>query len=278
MPADRSAAPPAASVRGERSAVAVVIPVYRPRLEPDETLSLRHLDHYLPDADRYLLMPEGLDFARHGYRSVTFPARRFANVVAYNRLVLSKEFYARFAAYEFILIHQLDAILLKGGLQTFLDVDYLGAPFVDYDEDGKPYLSGVGNGGLSLRRVDAFRRLLDSKVPATPAREYFRTRYGDAPTADKAVGLGKAALKRMGIRNSVGWDIEDSLGNEDVYIAARASHFDPAFTFGTIERALAFAFEREPRYCFELSGGRLPLGAHAWGRYDRAFFEPYLLR
>jgi hypothetical protein len=259
--------------------VAVVVPVYRPRLEPDEALSLRHLERYLPDADRYLLMPEGLDFVRDDYRTVRFPDRRFASVAAYNRLVLSREFYARFTAYEFILVHQLDAIILNSGLQPFLDldVDYLGAPFVEYDEDGNPYLSGVGNGGLSLRRVNAFRRLLDSKVPAKPAGEYFRTRYGDAHAVDKAVGLGKAALKWMGIRNSVGWEIEDSLGNEDAYVAARASHFHPAFTFGTIESALAFAFEREPRYCLELSGGKLPLGAHAWDRYDRAFYEPYLL-
>jgi hypothetical protein len=28
--------------------------------------------------------------------------------------------------------------------------------------------------------------------------------------------------------------------------------------------------------CFELVGGRLPFGFHAWARYDRKFLEPCL--
>jgi hypothetical protein len=32
-----------------------------------------------------------------------------------------------------------------------------------------------------------------------------------------------------------------------------------------------------PRLCFELNGRKLPFGCHAWQRYDRGFWEPYLL-
>jgi hypothetical protein len=45
-----------------------------------------------------------------------------------------------------------------------------------------------------------------------------------------------------------------------------------------VEEALGFSFEREPRYCFERNGGRLPFGCHAWNRWDRPFWEPYLIR
>ena len=51
----------------------------------------------------------------------------------------------------------------------------------------------------------------------------------------------------------------------------------PEFKVGTLEQGLAFSFEMEPRRCLERTGGRMPFGCHAWGRYDRAFWEPYLL-
>jgi hypothetical protein len=41
---------------------------------------------------------------------------------------------------------------------------------------------------------------------------------------------------------------------------------------------MRFAFEAEPRRCFERIGGRLPFGAHRWQKFDRSFYEPYLLR
>ena len=41
--------------------------------------------------------------------------------------------------------------------------------------------------------------------------------------------------------------------------------------------ALEFSFELAPRYCFMMNGRRLPFGCHAWFRYDREFWEPFLL-
>jgi hypothetical protein len=263
-----------------RKSVAVVVPAYRPELSHDELLSLRHLEHYLPDAVKVLAMPEGLDLARPGYRPVRFRPAYFASLAGYNRLMLSREFYARFEEYEFVLIHQLDALVLSADLGRFLSagVDYLGAPFVDLDAAGTPVLAGVGNGGLSLRRVGAFRRLLESRIRTTSARAYYREGYTGAPLGRKIVGLGKAAFKGLGIRNSIRREIDDSLGNEDDFLAAEATRYSPGFAIGSIDLALEFAFEEEPRYCYARAGERLPFGAHAWSRYDRAFWEPYLLR
>jgi hypothetical protein len=41
---------------------------------------------------------------------------------------------------------------------------------------------------------------------------------------------------------------------------------------------MRFPFEAEPRRCFERIGGRMPFGAHRWGRFDRAFYEPWLVQ
>jgi hypothetical protein len=40
---------------------------------------------------------------------------------------------------------------------------------------------------------------------------------------------------------------------------------------------MRFAFEAEPRKCFERIGRQMPFGAHRWQKFDREFYEPYLL-
>lgn len=258
----------------------VVVPAYRTRLSDDERLSLRHLEHFLPEAEKILVMPEGLDFGREGYGEARFAAAFFEGLASYSRLLLNRAFYARFEDYEYILVHQLDAIILSSHVARFLamGVDYLGAPWIAYDAEGEPHFGGVGNGGLSLRRVAAFQRLLESRVPSVAPREYYRRGYSGAPLGRRLAGLCKAGLKGIGVRNSIRSTVARSPCAEDGFLAAEAKRYSPSFTFGSIAQALEFSFEREPRYCFEEAGGRMPLGAHAWSRYDPEFWEPYLLR
>jgi hypothetical protein len=243
-------------------------------------LSLRHLEHFLPEADNFLVMPETLDFQRNGYRKVNFAPALFDGLTGYNRLMLSKEFYARFEEYEFILIYQLDAIILSSDIERFLDmdVDYLGAPWIEYHANGAPYFTNVGNGGLSLRRVSAFRRLLESRLllPSPTPREYYR-RYSGAPFERRLIGLCRSGLKVFRKRETIQRKLAGPFGNEDMFIAAEAEKYSPGFTIGSLGQALEFAFEREPRFCYEKAAGRIPLGAHAWALYDRPFWEPYLL-
>jgi hypothetical protein len=258
---------------------AVVVPIYRAPLDGDEHLSLRHLEHFLPEAKKIFAMPDTLDFRRAGYERTRFAATFFSGIAAYNRLMLSREFYARFEAYEFVLIYQLDALILSSDVERFLvpGLDYLGAPWIDYDPSGAPSLAGVGNGGFSLRRVSAFRQLLESRVRSTTPQEYFRRSYARAPGWRRVIGLCKAGLKGLGIGNSIHSAIKGFGGNEDGFIASEARRYSPQFTIGSTEKALQFAFEREPRFCYQAANGRMPLGAHAWGRYDRSFWVPYLL-
>jgi hypothetical protein len=66
--------------------------------------------------------------------------------------------------------------------------------------------------------------------------------------------------------------------NEDQFFANRAIHYYPEFKISSVETALRFAFECVPRYCFALNNYTLPFGCHAWHKYDREFWEPYLLK
>ena len=277
--------------------VCVAVPVYRRSLSQDEQLALRHLDHYLPGTEKVLVMPQGLDFARDGYDEARFDPSFFRGIAGYNRLMLSRQFYEHFERYDYILIHQLDALVLRSDLDRFtsLDLDYLGAPWADHGADDKPFLTHVGNGGLSLRRVKGLLRLLDSPARKMGGREFYRRGYADGPRRLRPAGVYRALLRSLGPYPTWGGVARRLTGDtrvdfaaeakyyrgggeaEDRYLSAEAKNYCPSLVFGTIEQALEFAFEREPRFCYVQAGERMPFGAHAWARHDRRFWEPHLL-
>jgi hypothetical protein len=66
-------------------------------------------------------------------------------------------------------------------------------------------------------------------------------------------------------------------GNEDHFWSDEAVKYFPDFKVASIEEGLRFAFEVAPRLCFEMNNRTLPFGCHAWYKFDRTFWEPYLL-
>lgn len=72
----------------------------------------------------------------------------------YNNLLLSEIFWDKINA-EHILIFQGDSLLLKYGINDYLDYDYVGAPW-PHDSP-----TVVGNGGLSLRKKSAIKKVLN---------------------------------------------------------------------------------------------------------------------
>ena len=226
---------------------AIVVPAYRKYLEPQEraglTLSLGSLRRF----PWYWVIPESMRLPPWdlpgGVQSqvVALPDHHFQDVAAYSRLLLSPSFYRLFARYEFILIHQTDAIVLRDELDYWCScpIDYVGAPWRSPWSLADLHLPlgfgrrfYVGNGGLSLRRVSAFRFL----------------------------GAAFRPLARK-------W-----LANEDLFWSVAVPGYWPFFRVPQREVALRFAWEEEPQACLNQSGGRLPFGSHAWRRYGEAFW------
>jgi len=71
----------------------------------------------------------------------------------YNRLLCSKRLWRNLPA-EKVLIFQSDAMLLKQGIEAFLDYDFIGAPLYHI-----PF--PAMNGGLSLRDTKAMLRVIN---------------------------------------------------------------------------------------------------------------------
>jgi hypothetical protein len=223
----------------------IVVPVYRDLCDPLEVLSFLRL-RQLAKQDVFLVAPEGLDLG--SYRRLwpdihesRFDPSHFLNISAYSALMLSVDFYERFAAdYDWLLIHQLDAFLFHNIVETFcaMPYDYFGAPWVPAQliRPGihHPRLLKffgrrieVGNGGLSLRRLASTLWLLTSKRRGADSYKY----------------------------------------NEDGFFSYWGS-FSSGFRSCPLEIARRFSFENEPSQLLKRNGGELPLGCHAFGKFE----------
>lgn len=81
-------------------------------------------------------------------------------IFIYNKMMTTSSFWQwlRDMNCEHVLIYQTDTVLLKGELDEFTQYDYVGAPW-QAKLAVNNYKTSVGNGGLSLRSVEAMLRV-----------------------------------------------------------------------------------------------------------------------
>ena len=269
--------------------VAVVIPIYRDHLSDDDAVSLECLYRHLPQTKKYIAHPESLDIRLSGAESMRYDDRHFRDRDSYSHLLLSSEFYQAFAHCTYILIYQLDCLVLKNTLDDWCSrgFDYIGAPlFVDKSDPSFGF-SRVGNGGLSLRRTRAFIDTLETSKKSGPPWSMLLTappfvHEQRAPdTMESFSSRIELWRKQFGVmreaRKGVQWYSEKYSLNEDLFWSDRARLFNPSFRVAPIADALEFAFEAHPAYCYAENQHRLPFGVHAWATWDRDFWHKHVL-
>lgn len=236
--------------------VAVLVPVYKDDLDPFEQFSLNHSLSVLVNRDIFFIGPQEMDrrfYAEH-YGPIpcrAFDAAFFESISGYNRLLLSPAFYACFTDYDFVLILQTDALVLRDELEFWCGqpFDYIGAPWPDgvelfvnagkFEGDrGKRVRVYVGNGGLSLRRVSKCLALLEE--------------FGDVV----------AIFERTGSSEDLFFSFMGALSND--------------FIIPNEIIASRFSLELKPTYYYAVNGGRLPMGGHAWWKYEPDFWRAHL--
>ncbi|MEW6718184.1 MAG: DUF5672 family protein [Chloroflexota bacterium] len=263
----------------KRKTVAVILLTHYPELTPDQEISIRHLQRFLDRYDKFLVMPQSLEFDLPGFEVRRFPDWHFCSIKDYDQFMLSPEFYETFLEYEYILTYQPDCLVFSDQLEGWcnLGYDYIGAPLFRDKANPTKGFSRVGNGGLSLRRVESFLKVLNS--PHIPSwKDVLTTSLPDLYKFPLPYRWLKKLRVFRAARRGVGWYTQQYSLNEDLFWSDRAKLFYPKFKIAPIDAALRFAFEGHPRYCYEQNNRQLPFGAHAWARWDRAFWEPFLLR
>ena len=167
--------------------VVIATPIWRAKPTDEEVAFLTLTDRSNSGVNRWLCAPESLDASFYqqrfpNWRIQRFPDQAFASVTTYSQWLTDPAFYRTFRGFEFVTICQLDAVLVRD--ITHLDIsnwDYLGSPWVPSIKVLTPgkriYVASrqggdqgmwvtkrfgrslrVGNGGLSIRRIEAHIR------------------------------------------------------------------------------------------------------------------------
>ncbi len=268
----------------------IIVPVYK-ELSNSEIQSIRSLNKLRsqsnlevclvgPDLliqqqyDRVLLVLD--EFIT--LKTVSFYYGYFKNVVSYNRLLLSCEFYERFRSYDYMLIFQTDALIINDSLIDFLSngYTYIGAPWLEADVPEKEGLS-VGNGGFSLRHIPSFVRAMKSELTIFDFfwKMYDPTNYWKRRLFRVLVYFPAQIWSRIRGRTFYFEEAKYNWMNDDV-VWSRYIQEHKEFRLSNLEDALLFSFETMPRECYRLNNNQLPFGCHAYEKYDFSFWKTHI--
>ena len=255
-----------------RAKVIVIVPMFRAALRPHEVRSMESLRaHLLPCHDITIVTQHSAVQAIQdnplfeGISISLFPAK-FSSYQGFNQLMLSLEFFSTFKRYTHMLIFQTDCLAFHGDVSPWISsgIDYVGAPWArKHPELGSLEILGVGNGGLSFRKIHSAIEVLN-RYSAFGQRLALALKF--APATIPAL-WHKVFIDRFWPRYHLG------ARNEDVFWSQVAPVIMQEFRVADTEAALSFAFEREPELCFEAGGRKLPLGLHAFHRYAEGFLS-----
>ena len=272
----------------------VVIPVYKeiPQ-KPTEVASFRQCINVLANYKICLVTYKELDITWYiktarefGKELCTkyYDARCFSSVQGYNSLCLSIDFYSTFADYDYMLIYQLDAWVFRDELQALCDkgFDYVGAPLfqvIRFPDVYSKKMIGVGNGGLSLRRVAYCIRLLSCHKNLPFCKPKFVLEYiSNKPCWRKMTpkDVLRTFIQMFGYKNNVRYYVTCGV-HEDLFFSLYAGHSWTAHAnLPSVEEAKYFSFEIHPSYLYSLTR-RLPFGCHAFDKWEyKSFWEKHM--
>lgn len=262
-----------------RKRLVIIIPTHRPNITPSDKISLIHLKKFLGNHDIFFVIPNNI--SAKGFKNLGFKVKKvnknfFGTVRRYSNLLLTEKFYKDFNKYDFMLIYQLDALVFSDKIDKWLNsgYDYIAAPWfrpiIGYLSHKKDYPASGGNGGFSLRNIKKSIKILDkvNKSAIRSSQSLFVRRLWFL----LAVITGKSHqvwLKAPAL---------DYPFFEDGFWALEGPKYDSTYRVPAFKIALQFAFERFPAKSFENNGKKLPFGCHAWEKYDKKFWEPYLMK
>lgn len=257
--------------------VCVIVPVYRTDLSPSEQASLERCLKVLGTHPIILAVPDTLDvtglLARHpGLRCETFSAPYFTSVKAYNRLMLADEFYARFAAYEYMLVYQLDAFVFSDQLLSWCDrgYDYVGAPWIPH--------------GRTPSRLQLIKAAIRRRYFRLTNRQYRQGRGDHHAQQHYSAGNGgfslrriatlRAVLKRLAERSEPYRQGTRTPWAEDVFFSVEANRYRTLVRIPGFVESLEFAWENHPQVAADYCRVPLPFGCHGWDKLHRDEWRP----
>lgn len=261
--------------------VVITVPIYKSNPTINEQKSFKQLLNILGKHEITIFTHTSLDLSCYfeiadgkKINIEYFDYYYFENVDRYSQLLRSKKFYLRFMQYTYLLIYQLDAWVFKDDLTYWckLNYDYIGAPWFA-SLNGKSDLSqfiGVGNGGLSLRKISSHLKALDNFYVLISLKNLFQNFLKNR--------IGYTNIKNLLYNASVRNISHDVFAkflviNEDIFWNLISKKNFDWYKVPDMTVASKFSFEVNAKLLYELHEKSLPFGCHAWEIYDTDFWK-----
>jgi hypothetical protein len=256
----------------------VITPIYKDELSDEEWLSINACQKHLQKYDCLIIAPQKLKNGKlhkeltNQYHWIWFADNHFESIQSYNHLLLSYQFYESFSNYSYMLLYQTDAFIFNNKIEEWMDENYsfVGAPWVTNAEQ-KRFKLGACNGGFSLRKVDHIIKVLRSNKKVYPFLFHLTLLQKKQSLWRKL----KFIIKFFTHLETFKTAKQNLIYNEDRIISAAWRQFT-FFSIPSPETASQFAWENEPAMLYELNKNTLPLGCHAWQKYDKEFYTQFI--
>lgn len=253
----------------------VVIPIHKEIPTKSEIISFNQCFKIIKNNPIILIIPKGLSLNKYISKEKKFDVIEInpkwqSSIQMYNKLKLSDFFYNLFIEYEYLLTYELDAFIFKDEIEYWCskNIDYIGAPwFKGYINPNEKEIIGVGNSGFSLRKILSMKNALKSiEFKESEHIEISKRRKGINYLKKPINYFLKLFSNYNSIQNSVHF-------NEDWFISVIIPKYIKDFKIASIEDAIKFSFEVNPRLLYEMNNQSLPMGCHAWEKYDFEFWK-----
>ncbi|GAC1625434.1 MAG: hypothetical protein NVS9B10_12340 [Nevskia sp.] len=261
--------------------VCIVVPSHSAQLADSERFSLKQLLAVLGAYPLFFAAPQSLPDAclldrAPGARIVRFADQHFASVASYNRLLLSDAFYARFEAYDYMLIHQLDAFVFRDELADWCrrGYDYIGAPWLR----AAPPPGRFKRGALRVR--SRLYRWLDIRRRSTRGLHsaQYAYRVGNGGLSLRRIASMRQSIAELAARVQPYREYREHTRGEDMFFSIEANRYRRRLRIPGYAEAAHFSWEHAPTLAQQLTGGPLPFGCHGWNKLHPEFWTPVFAR
>jgi len=257
--------------------VAVVIPIYKNKLESFEEMALEQCLRVLNKHRIFVVKPNSLELTilddSELISYISFEDQYFESRHGYNKLMLWEGFYEKFLRFQYILIYQLDAFVFNDRLLEWCDkgYDYIGAPWLRPNK----YIDIFK--ALKSRMLIAVHTWFNIKQRDTdlPTDIQFENKVGNGGLSLRRVEKFYQACKRYKASLVKYLDRAEHYFNEDVWWGIELNRKSSFLKIPGYKTAIFFSFENEPERAWELTRGELPFGCHAWNLH-MDFWERHL--
>jgi hypothetical protein len=270
----------------QKEKLCVVIPVHKPQLDDKEEISLRACKKHLSTYDCFLIYPRGMEVKNYlnifcSLKLQPVDPKWLMSVEQYNKMKLSLSFYDMFSLYKFLLTYELDSYIFRGDFESsnIFSYDFIGAPFFQgylQASSDAVFIKGC-NSGFSLRNIQSCRKILQGMHRYKPYWLIYKYFFSRLPKVTYHLNRLLKYRFDLYLTGKLSFYFsQDHHFNEDLVWTRVVPQMFTSFKVADYRNALRFSFEHNPERLLELNEGQLPIGCHAWHKYQnfwRQFIE-----